>query len=74
LALRDAIGDGKIEKDGELLDDVVLEVVKVIFIVESVRENHEIITFTYASKHQQRCVIFIVFSLALDFLSVKKTH
>jgi len=64
LALRGAIGDGKIDKDDELLDDVVLEVVKVIFIVESVRENHEIITFTYASKHQQHCVIFI-FSLSL---------
>ena len=66
------IGDDKIDKNDELLNDVVLEVAEVIFIVRSVRENHEIITFTYASKHQQRCVIFIVLSLALDFLYVKK--
>jgi len=70
LAFRDAFGDDTINKDDELLEDVVLEVAKVIFIVGSVRENHGIITFTYASKHQQCCVIFIVFFLALDFLSL----
>ena len=43
---------------------MVLGVAKVIFILGSVRENHGIITFTCASKHQQRRVIFIVFSLA----------
>jgi len=51
LALRGAFGGGTIDKDDELLNDVVLRVAEVIFIVESVRENHEIITFTYVSKH-----------------------
>jgi len=70
LALRDVFGGGTIDKDDELLNDVVLEVAKVIFIVGILRENHGIITLTCASKHQQWRVIFIVFALALDFLSL----
>jgi len=70
LVLRDAFRGGTIDKYDELLNDVVLGVAKVIFIVKSVCENHEIITFTCVSKHQQQRVIFIVFSLALDFLSL----
>jgi len=67
--LRDALGGDTIDNDDELLNDVVLGVAKVIFTVGSVHENHGIITFTCASKHQQWRVIFIVFTLALDFLS-----
>jgi len=42
LALRVVFGGNKIDKDDELLNDVVFGVAKVIFIVESVRENHGI--------------------------------
>jgi len=68
--LRDAFGSGTIDKDDELLNDVVLGVSEVIFIVGCVRENNGIITITFASKHQQWRVIFIAFSLFLDFFSL----
>jgi len=70
LALRDVFRGGTIDNDDELLNDVVLGVAEVIFIVGILRKNHGIITLICASKHQQWRVIFIVFALALDFLSL----
>jgi len=42
LALRVVFGGDTIDKNDEILNDVVVGVAKVIFIVGSVRENHGI--------------------------------